>query len=193
MDLYAYTQIDSLEEIMKASGINVPRLRGLRLMKDEELITKDCIADMLETVEVDVVKDLCRSNPFWNPNSYSHSYSLWTDHLVSYYISDDKVRWDRIHGWKRRIAKFEIKKTKRRIKEQYDMFNKYVGKTDVLYIHARIGGNNWSYFNGDTVVAKQPWFLDKVYDWVDGTYCDIYVKISPDCLKMLAEAEKENE
>ena len=35
MDLYAYTQIDELEEIMKANDIEVPRLRGLRLMSKE--------------------------------------------------------------------------------------------------------------------------------------------------------------
>ena len=35
MDLYAYTQIDELEEIMKANNIGVPRLRGLRLMSKE--------------------------------------------------------------------------------------------------------------------------------------------------------------
>ena len=36
MDLYAYAQIDELEEIMKANDIEVPRLRGVRLMSQEK-------------------------------------------------------------------------------------------------------------------------------------------------------------
>lgn len=36
MDLGAYAQIDNLGQIMKDNGIDIPRLRGLRLMKDKE-------------------------------------------------------------------------------------------------------------------------------------------------------------
>lgn len=32
MDLFAYTQIEDLEEIAKENGIECPRLRGYRLM-----------------------------------------------------------------------------------------------------------------------------------------------------------------
>ena len=57
------------------------------------------------------------------------------------------------------------------------MWNKYVGRDDVLYIHARIGGNNWSYFNGNEI-TRQSWFLSKADDYFDCTYCDIYAKIN---------------
>jgi hypothetical protein len=43
-------------------------------------------------------------------------------------------------------------------------------------IHARIGGNNWEYYDGDETVATKPWFLEKVDDEFDSTYCDIYVR-----------------
>ena len=56
------------------------------------------------------------------------------------------------------------------------MFNKYVGRKDILYIHARIGGGNWSYYHHR--VDKQPWFIEKVDDAFDSTYCDIYAKIN---------------
>ena len=47
---------------------------------------------------------------------------------------------------------------------------------NVLYIHARIGGRNWETYGGKDL-EKQPWFLEKVNDHFDGTYCDIYAKI----------------
>lgn len=56
------------------------------------------------------------------------------------------------------------------------LFNEYCGQDDVLYIHARIGGLNWNDFGGPEL-EKQPWFLDKVDDPFDSTYCDIYARI----------------
>ena len=103
MDLGAYLQIESLDVIAKANGIEVPRLRGYRLMSTE----KPC--------------------------------------------SDTS--------------------------EQYRIFNKYVGRDDVLYIHARIGGANWAFYGGGEL-EKQPWFIEKVDDEYDNTYCDIYARIS---------------
>ena len=70
---------------------------------------------------------------------------------------------------------------KHRIKEyrkQFETFNKYCGRDDVLYIHARIGGGNWPYYDGPEL-SKQPWFIEKVDDAFDSTYCDIYAKIKP--------------
>ena len=61
--------------------------------------------------------------------------------------------------------------------DQFNTWNKYVGRDDVLYIHARIGGNNWNYYDGPEL-ARQPWFLEKVDDCFDSTYCDIYAKIT---------------
>lgn len=62
---------------------------------------------------------------------------------------------------------------------QIDRFNHYVGQEGVYMIHARIGGtgegSNWEYFGGPEEVATQPWFLEKVDDNWDCTYCDIYV------------------
>lgn len=192
MDLYAYANISRLENVMKANGIEVPRLRGLRLMGEEECVTKETCDETFKCQAYRITKSLCRSNPFWNHKSCCESYNSWTNYLVKYYLKDGEIRWDRIHGWKRRVLKFEIKKAKRRIKAEYDMFNKYAGRDDILYIHARIGGNNWKYFDGDNVVAKKTWFLEKVDDAFDSTYCDIYAKIDPETLKIL-EKEEENE
>ena len=179
MDLYAYAQIDELDEIAKKNNIYVPRLRGYRLMKDEA-------PDAWEygDIEVECVQHLCASRPFWDPNANCAEYSSWTDYLESYYIvkipTDDdgfiqKVRWDRIHGKKRRILKTCIHNKKKVIDRQRAMWNKYAGRDDILYIHARIGGGNWPYYHAE--VDTKPWFLEKVDDAYDSTYCDIYAKI----------------
>ena len=58
------------------------------------------------------------------------------------------------------------------VKEQHGMWNKYVGRNDVLYIHSRCG-------YPPEEVLKAPWFLDWVSDAFDPTYCTIYAKIKP--------------
>jgi len=60
---------------------------------------------------------------------------------------------------------------------QDNMFNKYCGKEDILYIHARLGGGNWNYYGCNEIIKNQPWYLDHCEDAFDGTYVDIYAKI----------------
>lgn len=189
MDLLAYSQIDDLSQIAKDNGIDIPRLRGYRLMKDEVAITKEDIAAMKKRHAVEVARGLCTSKPFWSPNPYCHEYSIDTDYIKDYFLIKDKndhsnykyigIRWDRIHGKKRKILKFEIKKANRKIDAQFDMWNKYAGKENVLYIHSRMGGNNWKWYdiNKKKQLLNQPWFLDRVDDYWDSTYCDFYALI----------------
>lgn len=186
MDLAAYVQINDLGKVAKDNNIEVPRLRGYRLMKNEELASAEDIRGLMKDCEVRVCEDLCRAEPYWNGNADGHWYSMITDCICNHYLVETlnengyshytDIRWDRIHGWKRKVLKFEIKKQKRKIQKQFDMWNKYASKENVLYIHARIGGDNWDRYGNELV--KQPWFLDKVDDWFDGTYCDIYALIN---------------
>lgn len=188
MDLGAYIKIDELEVIAKANGIEIPRPRGYRLMKDEKPITDDDFERLFSMCEVDAVYSLCMYDPFWKLPRNGSVYSIGTNKLDYYmkYGPDEYgclaalgARWDRIHGKKRRILKYEIKKTKRKALEQFSVWNRYAGRDDVLYIHARIGGSNWIYYDGKKQVLEQTWFLDRVDDWRDNTYCDIYSKIDP--------------
>lgn len=144
MDLYAYSQIEDeeIKRIVKANGIEVPRLRGYRLMKDEKPVTKDSIKGNIDCAIFDVVEQLCRTKPIWNVNDPLRLYSSSTDRKCKYYlIKDEKdyyysgIRWDRIHGKKRKILKFEIKKAKKKVLNQFNIWNKYAGRDDVLYIH----------------------------------------------------------
>lgn len=187
MDLTAYMQIDDLEKIAEENDIVVPRLRGYRLMKDEEPISKEELKKLMDESEITVCERLCTSVPFWDVNPTYHEYSDDTDRILDQYLvghikeghyskTYTEIRWDRIHGWKRKRLKYAIKKMKRQIQKQFELWNKYAGKEGMLYIHARIGGRNWDYYDGNELV-KTPWFLDKVDDYYDDTYCDIYAKI----------------
>lgn len=184
MDLGAYAQIENLGEIAKKNGIEVPRLRGYRLMKDEEPVD---ISEMVvkKNIAIDCVDNLCGSRPFWNANAFSYEFSSWTDYLKEHYLVAGRdengykeytdVRWNRIHGWKRKVLKTYIHNEIKRRTKQWELWNKYAGRDDILYVHARIGGGNWPDYHDQ--VDTKPWFLEKVDDSFDSTYCDIYAKI----------------
>ena len=190
MDLFAYTQIEDLDKIAKANGIDIPRLRGYRLMKDEKPVTKEQIKSMQKNMEISIVESLIESEPSWDANSCVSTWDWITPIKKKYYLiaCKDKndniryigIRWDRIHGKKRRILKYEIKKANRDIEKQFEVWNKYAGREDVLYIHSRMGGGNWKYFDNESKekLLNQPWFLDRVDDYFDSTYCDFYAKIN---------------
>ena len=78
MDLGAYAQIEDLENIAKDNGIEVPRLRGYRLMKEESKVD---YSDMFDGIDISCVENLCESHPFWTVNS---NYWLLDDHLGIY-------------------------------------------------------------------------------------------------------------
>lgn len=187
MDLLAYAQINDLQKIAKENGIEIPRLRGYRLMKDEKPVSQEELHAMLKDAVIEAVKDLCRSEPFWDPASHTSVFSTRTDNLQDFYLVKKKdederdryvdVRWDRIHGRKRRILKFEIKKKRRAIQKQYNAWNRYAGRENILYIHSRMGGWNWQNYQEKSEILSQPWFLDRVDDWWDNTYCDFYAKV----------------
>ena len=190
MDLGAYAQIDVLEYIMKDNNIEIPRLRGLRLMKDEKPVSKEELLDMAKKEGLSRCAELCRSLPPFDWNSSVSELSDRTDFITEYYLELPKyenggynhldpiaVRWNRVHGKKRKAFKYVIKKAKKEVFKQYEMWNKYCGRDDVLYIHCRLGAGNWDYYRGWEIIESQPWFLDRVEDYFDCTYLDIYAKI----------------
>lgn len=190
MDLGAYARIGVLDKIMEDNGIDIPRLRGLRLMKDEESVSKEELLDMAKVEGLRRCAGLCRALPPFNWKSNWSEMSDRTDAICEYYLELPKydngiidhidpiaIRWDRVHGKKRKAFKYVIKKAKKEVFEQYELWNKYCGKDDVLYIHARIGSGNWGYYDCDKIVKGQPWYLDHCEDYFDNTYVDIYAKI----------------
>ena len=180
MDLYAYAQIDSLEEIMVKNGIKIPRLRGLRLMRDEIPLSKEQIQDEINYVGLFNCENLCRAK--FRMHASCFEFSDRTDRIAKKYLIFDEnrnvigINWDNAHGKIRKLFKYELRQAAKRVNKTYGIFNNYCGRDDVLYIHARIGGHNWDYYGGDEL-RKQSWFLEKVDDAFDNTYCDIYAKI----------------
>lgn len=63
MDLGAYVRIEDVSSIAKANGIEVPRLRGYRLMKDEEPVNISEFVNKKD-IAISCVEDLCTSRPF---------------------------------------------------------------------------------------------------------------------------------
>lgn len=189
MDLFAYTQIHDLEAIANQNGIEIPRLRGYRLMKYEKPVSREEIAEQLKDAAIDAALTLCRCSRPWDINSPFTIICDDTNRLVDCYLIHRisgggykeyiGIRWDRIHGKKRKALKREIKKAKRRVIAQYAMWNQFAGREDVLYIHSRMGGGNWKTYAAKDSIISQPWFLGRVDDWYDQTYCDFYAKINP--------------
>lgn len=194
MDLQAYMQIEDLSPILKENNIDIPRLRGIDLCVTMTPWTKEDIDNCVRDLEFWCCEGLCCSDPFWNPNSWVSTSSEWTDHLRHYYMeyhsdSDSKVdgwtaiRWDRIHGWKRKVLKTYIHNRKTELLKYVEKYNSYCGREDLIRVHSRMGGNNWAWDDADWIkhrneIVSAPWFVDRVDDWFDDTYCDFYCKIS---------------
>ena len=189
MDLMAYAQIGNLEAVAEKNGIEVPRLRGYRLMSEEKLVTDEELEEMMKDAELRAAEDWCCASPRFTMNPFCYSYCMKTDAIRNRYLVYEieeweggphrktvGIRWDRIHGKRRKVLKYQIKRAKQRIKENISVWNRYAGKPGVLYVHARIGGGNWAYYGGKELEEK-PWFIEKVDDWLDKTYCDIYAKV----------------
>ena len=87
MDLGAYTQIEELENIAKDNGIEVPRLRGYRLMKEESKIT---LLDVFDGIDISCVERLCEAEPFWSNDPEYWEISDYTNYLKHFFIEYDK-------------------------------------------------------------------------------------------------------
>ena len=194
MDLFAYTQIDNLHDILSSTGIDIPRLRGLRLMLEENPVPDTDIAEAIHDEQMYVAERVIRSIPKWSTNSDATRYGWETDRACRKYLvyGDDgratAIRWELIHGQHRRNMKHAMKIAKRRVLDSFGTFNRYAGRDDILCVHARIGGRNWGYFNEGGAVSGSDAFIEKVDDMFDDTYCDIYLRIDP----KLAHAYVEN-
>ena len=180
MDLYAYCQIEDLEHILTEKDISIPRLRGLDLCSNMTPYAKEEIKDEEDYLIGSGITRLIQAEPRWSIHPIWSVSDFKTDLYLKYYTKKDGEkclpRWERIHGKHRKALKYLIKLKKRAFQIYYEAWNKYAGRTDVIRVHARIGGINWNDYGGPEL-AKQPWFLEKVDDYCDSTYCDIYVYI----------------
>lgn len=165
MDLCAYIQIGDLSGLAKANGIDVPRLRGYRLMKDESPLDETYIQECI------------KSETEYRLESAERTITAMVEYLVNKDLSSIRFEAEDLAHGLRDYSRYEG-----RLRKQCKMWNKYVGREDVLMIHSRMGGCTYTYMdaNGDEKtydLRKQPWFLECVNDAFDETYVDIYAKI----------------
>ena len=185
MDLGAYVQIKDIEPLVQKNGIDVSRVRGYRLMKDEkpvsELELKDIINDnacykIEEMLSLDMeffrltgLKAYSGETPAIKKKKYLYEYKIGEDYKVG-------VKWNNVHGKLRKRMKFIYKQVKKGVYDQYGIWNKYAGQDNVLYIHAKLGSWNWSdKWHKDC--ASEDWYLDSCDDSFDRAYCDIYARL----------------
>lgn len=190
MDLGAYVQIEELDDLAKKNGIEVPRCRGYRLMANEESVTQEELREMIQDQAIREAEKIIRISDFPVCKSCWRSYDSASDKRIEYYMIRDEsgngckvstgIRWDRVHGKFRKRLKLAIKHATRRITKQYDLWNRFAGEKNVLYIHARIGSTSWTDAETKGAITREPWFLEKVDDYWDTSYCDIYARVEVD-------------
>ena len=97
MDLFAYSQIDDFDHLLKDNNIEAPRLRGVRLMSQEkpehDYIPKD--------LEYGILRDWVACD--FGRDKYFYTYSSWANKIVdqlSYAAYEDdeygevrKINW----------------------------------------------------------------------------------------------------
>ena len=189
MDLYAYMNIGNLQDVASENGIDVPRLHGYRMMNEEnrDPMPKEDYAEVEAIFAIQYISDNISRKDRRRVRAAGLNVDEWVENEYiimnpKYSESDDEhkylgVRWDKIHGEPRKRLKLYIKTRVKRWETQMQTFNKYCGRDDVLYIHAKIGGNNWpNYYKS---VVYEPWFIEKVDDCYYDEYCDIYARIRP--------------
>ena len=182
MDIGAYAQIESLDKLAKANGINVDRLRGYRLMSNETAVTDDELAKMKQSFAAYACERAIEARPRLSIHPHWFEGGLDSSMECKKYIiyngyNPVSIRWDRIHGKRRKVIKYYVRHYIGDAAAQYKLWNSFVGRDDVLYIHAKLGNTNWSDIWWQDY-KSEPWFLAGIDDAFDSCYCDIYAKIS---------------
>ena len=188
MDLGAFANIENLEELLEKNNIDIPRLRGLRLMSEEKPITEEELQQSINFNWLSECVDLCCCD--FNLNAewveWSDRTTRISEKYIEFHVEEDGrinhcmpvgIKWDKVHGDKRKAFKHKRRKVEKRVREQFAIWNKYCGREDVLYIHCRLGGGNWKYYDCDNIIKNQDWCLDYVEDAFDCTYLDVFAKI----------------
>lgn len=142
------------DEIAERQGIDIPRMRGYRFMAGEEPITDD-----------EVERVIRKTIPRW--------------------LTEPGGCVVRIKGRgkfktvDKRQVKGEYRMRVKSARRQYAAFNRYVGQPDIVMVHCRAGSRDDWIEGGGIWIQKQPWFIERVRDTFDETYCDVYIRILP--------------
>ena len=194
MDLYAYANIENLEGILTDLNIEIRRLRGLRLMKDQEPTSQKDIEETIRDAKISYAKDWLQqhSDCIWSSDKADRKHPAFIYSEPNPFEPQEVIDIDltKVHGKDKNKIKLEWKHIEKAYRKEYETFNKYCGK-DVLYVHARQGGGNRSAYPIDT---QHPRYLEDLDDAFDCTYCDIYYDLKDfDYSKYIKNDKKEVE
>lgn len=199
LDLYTGSSNGGLlTGILDELQLQIPRLRGLSLMKYDQPLTKEKELEYIRLLEASTVRELLEDSPRWklrpNPcelDAYWVSWKVYNKYLKITDSHAEYVKWENLHGKKKNQAKYWIKKNKKAYYAQYDLYNKYAGRPDVLCVSSRIG-STWEE-SGGREIENHPAFLGEAVSWFDPTFCEIYLKFdpeNPEIKKLIMEFEK---
>lgn len=194
MDLGAFVNRESIDALAKANGIEVPSLRGYRIMSEEEVWDDEYIAEC----EKNLVGDY-----WWSAAgdvNGEEAFNDWLEHNREDYANGYRpanIPKSRISKEFRKdlgptLTVFDrVSMLRARWHRQAMLWNRYAGHEGVLYIHSRMGGDGRThspyykqysdkdpYWPEGWDVRDQMWFLDVCADAFDPTYCDIYARIN---------------
>ena len=131
MDLFAYSQIENLESYLKNNNIEIARLRGLRLMKDEETVNKKDISEIIKEAKVDYLVNWLQQHDdyCWSSDKADKKHKAFI-YGINEYGKKEVVDYDfsKVHGKDRKHIKYRWKKIEKAYTTQYDLFNEYVGQ-----------------------------------------------------------------
>ena len=177
MDLGAYAQIDDLGDLLVKNNIIIERLRGLRLMKDEEPVSEEELTKIIEEAKLNYAVDWLQqhSDFIWSSEKAQNKHESFIYGKDKYgYEAVVEIDFSKVNDRDKKHIEDRWKMIEERYTSQFTMFNKYCGK-DVLYVHARQGGGNRPDYPINT---NHPMYLGDVDDAFDKTYCDIYYDLS---------------
>ena len=177
----------------------IPTVSWVQIMEVQKEIPQEEIQMAIKENEIENIVGLIDNDKRWNdPRLESTSSGYMRYPKRCRYVKYDKdtesetsVVWENIHGKHRKTAKFLCKKGRKRIINNFNTFNKYVGRDDVVCLNLLINTFNKYSFAKD--LTKHPAFIEWVSGGFDADYCDMYFKIDPqlikDCLRRLQKGE----
>ena len=197
MDLYAYNQIENLEDILKDLNITVPRLRGIRLMKVSEPVSQEKIERYVKEQKVENSVQWLREKSWncWSSSKENKKHpsfiygKVYNEYTETYETKVVDINYSKIRRKDRNIIKLENRKDEARIKRDFELWNKYCNQ-NVLYVHTRAGGGNRLWCKTDKL-KEHPLYLNDCDDSFDPTYCSIYFDIKDvDLTKYIKECDE---
>ena len=191
--------LKKFEPLLNTVGIGLHdaklTLSRVDVMTTQRITTEQELKNAIKHNEIENIVGLIDNDQRWNDSrieSTSSGYMRYPKRCR--YVELDRstgletsVKWENIHCKHRKIAKFLCKKGRKRILNNFNTFNKYVGRNDILRICLWTHTDDQHYFAKNLI--KHSSFVEQVCGACDDDYSNMYFKVDPqlikDCLRIL--------